>query len=465
MLSRHFLRSKVLQALYACEIDHSDSDLMLRRFDHHIDKLNELGILQVGLMVRILQVGEKIIEEGKKKYRPTDAEKKPNRKFLNNQFLLRMAGNGELTRYLEQWGGCWDTHQDLVREAFIDFRKQTAYCEYLSHPDSDYQQDKELAILLFRYLMNRESLVAVMAQRSLLWEDDFEQIAQYNFMMLKSLTEDQFTEDMQWPLMYDPRLEKDQADIQFARLLLQQSLHSRSETDQLIRARLQGWEFERVALIDILLINMGVAEFQCCPTIPERVTVDEYIELSKEFSSERSRLFINGILDKLLLELRSKGRINKTGRGLLNQTNTLLALILTLLLAASCNTKNSNPDTDLIKNPHSAQGYNNNQKMPTLTFESDTHDFGRLSAGENVSYSFRFTNTGNADLVITSCSATCGCTVADYPKGRIAPGTSGYLTVTFKSAGKTGQQFQEVTVVTNAQPSRYKLKITAQVNR
>lgn len=143
-----------------------------------------------------------------------------------------------------------------------------------------------------------------------------------------------------------------------------------------------------------------------------------------------------------------------------------IALAAALLLAA-CGAKKDHDDisVDIIKNPNSAQGYDNKAKMPVMTFDSELHDFGRLSAGENISYSFHFRNTGNADLVISSTSATCGCTVADYPKGRIAPGADGYVTVTFNSAGKSGQQYQEVTVVSNAQPARNKLKITAQVGR
>ena len=117
--------------------------------------------------------------------------------------------------------------------------------------------------------------------------------------------------------MYDTRLEKDEADMQFARDLLVASLEHRDESEELIRQRLQGWEFERVATMDILLIDMAIAEFITCPTIPEKVTIDEYIELSKEFSSDRSRLFINGILEKIVLELRSQGRVKKSGRGLL----------------------------------------------------------------------------------------------------------------------------------------------------
>jgi len=135
------------------------------------------------------------------------------------------------------------------------------------------------------------------------------------------------------------------------------------------------------------------------------------------------------------------------------------------MLMAACggNSGAGDIDVDLIENPRSAEGYDESAKMPVITFDQDMHDFGRLSAGENISYSFHFRNTGNADLIIRSCSATCGCTVASYPKERVAPGGEGYVTVTFNSAGKSGQQYQEVTVVSNAQPARAKLKITAQV--
>ena len=316
MLSRHFLRCKVLQQLYACQIEDKDVATATKEFEYHVGRLNELGVLQVALLPKMIEVGEKVIEEGRKKFRPSEAEKSPNRKFLTNEFLRRMADNFELRQYMEKWDGCWDVHDELVREASIDFRKTDTYCQYLSHPDTDFEQDRELAISLFRFLMNREALVAVMAERSLLWEDDFEQIAQYNFMMLKTLDAGTFDEAMPWPIMYDKRVEKDEADFQFARQLLRETIEHRSEGDDLIKSRLQGWEFERVALMDILLVNMAVAELTSCPSIPEKVTIDEYIELSKEFSSERSRLFINGILDKLVLELRKQGKIKKSGRGL-----------------------------------------------------------------------------------------------------------------------------------------------------
>lgn len=144
----------------------------------------------------------------------------------------------------------------------------------------------------------------------------------------------------------------------------------------------------------------------------------------------------------------------------------LILALATLLGLASCGNA-STPDeidVDLINNPNSAQGYDQSARVAAITFDADLHDFGRITQGESISYSFHFRNTGTSDLVISGCSATCGCTVADFPRGRIAPGKDGYITVSFNSQGKIGQQYQEVTVSSNAQPGRNILKITAQVS-
>ncbi len=140
-------------------------------------------------------------------------------------------------------------------------------------------------------------------------------------------------------------------------------------------------------------------------------------------------------------------------------------LVLILFSVAACGSKEAENvlDAGIIHNPASAEGYDDSAKVPVMTFEKDMHDFGRLSAGENISYSFKFTNTGKSDLVISGFDTSCGCTVADYPKERIKPGESGYVTVSFRSAGKSGQQFQEVTVTSNAKPAKVKLKIHAEV--
>lgn len=147
-----------------------------------------------------------------------------------------------------------------------------------------------------------------------------------------------------------------------------------------------------------------------------------------------------------------------------NFITPILLILIAGLVSCGGNSPSDNIDVDLINNPNSAQGYDNSARMPVITFDSDLHDFGRITQGESISYSFHFRNTGNSDLIISGCSATCGCTVADFPRGRIAPGKDGYVTVSFNSQGKIGQQYQEITVSSNAQPGRNILKITAQVS-
>lgn len=145
--------------------------------------------------------------------------------------------------------------------------------------------------------------------------------------------------------------------------------------------------------------------------------------------------------------------------------HSFLLAFLFFCLSACSSGAGEEVDPSIIQNPNTAEGYDASVAMPRPVFDTYQHDFGRLTANESIAYSFHFRNEGNADLVISRCEATCGCTVADYPRRRIKPGEEGYVTVTFSSGGKSGQQVQEVTVLSNAQPSRIKLRILAQVGR
>lgn len=144
------------------------------------------------------------------------------------------------------------------------------------------------------------------------------------------------------------------------------------------------------------------------------------------------------------------------------RSRLFLSILIAFLLAA-CGGKKSDVGLDLIHNTQTIDGKGNGEKIPSIKFDRDVHDFGRLTANENVCYSFHFVNAGKADLLIGGCSATCGCTIADYPRERIAPGGEGYIKVSFKSAGMSGRQVKEVTVLTNGDPAQVKLRIMAEV--
>jgi len=137
--------------------------------------------------------------------------------------------------------------------------------------------------------------------------------------------------------------------------------------------------------------------------------------------------------------------------------------ILTVFILSSCNNANNEQiSKDVVNNPLSATNPKNSS-LPIANFEKTQHDFGKIYQGEKLTYNFKFINTGNADLLITSVSASCGCTVADYPKTPIAPGKESTIAVVFNSAGRKGMQTKTVTVLTNAQPSSTVLTISAMI--
>ena len=318
MLSRHFLRSKVLQAVYASKIDPVDITIAERNFKHNIYRLNDLGTLQLSALIHFTEIAGRMMDEAQHKYLPTEEELNPNRRLANNLFINRLADNYDLRRHIEESNAYWNgiEYDEVFRAAYLAISKMAEYKSHLA-TELSFDNDQRFALKIFKYLMNQESLRDLIQSQSLLWEDDFDQIAQYNFMMLKAFN-NSLDEATPIPLMHDDRYEKDTDAYQFAHQLLLVTLRHGDEVEALIRKNLRGWDFDRVAGMDVLLLNMAVAELTEFPSIPEGVTVDEYIELSKEFSTERSRLFINGILDKFIIELRSAGRINKTGRGLID---------------------------------------------------------------------------------------------------------------------------------------------------
>ena len=289
---------------------------------HNIMRLNDLGITQVCMALEFLSVAERVTDEAMQKFMATAAERNPDRRFIDNEFARRVADNYDFKKQSEHSVKLWDGDQSRFRKAYLAFKGTSHYENYMKSP-AGFDSDKDIFIKLFRFIVNDEGLRSTVVERSLLWEDDFDQVAQYEYMMLKTLNHDNFTEAMPWPMVYDDRSEAEKEAVEFACTLLRETLRNADESNELIRTHLKGWELERVAQMDIYLIGMAIAELENCPSIPERVTVDEYIELSKEFSTERSRLFINGMLDRLILELRSEGKIVKSGRGLLRSDMNL----------------------------------------------------------------------------------------------------------------------------------------------
>ncbi|MBR3829310.1 MAG: transcription antitermination factor NusB [Bacteroidales bacterium] len=321
MLSRHFLRAKALQTIYAGVTAKSTSeDELLKMFDYNVGRLNDLGLLQLSTLPQLTFTAERVYENETQKFNPNPTELELLHRWAQNPFVDRLSQGFEYRNIVNRMKIDWSNHFDVFRKVLNVFKSSRQYLDFIAISKPTFDDERAIAVNAFKYLMNDDTLREIIFDRDLLWEDDFDQIAQYNLMLLKEQTEEMMDEAMRCPQVYEPRNEKDSNDFNFARQLIIDTFRNLDDNEQLIRKHLQNWDLERVAQMDILLINMAVTEFTCCPSIPERVTVDEYIELSKEFSTEKSKLFINGILDKMLIELRVAGKIQKDERGMYDPT-------------------------------------------------------------------------------------------------------------------------------------------------
>jgi N utilization substance protein B len=316
MLSRHYLRAKALQNIYGCHIaQDTDPHEAAIQFDHRINRLNILGIYQLSLLTELVKTAERVDEEVKHKFAPTEEELKPSTRLVANQLITHLRDNYDFRKWCDKLVLNWDIHSADFHAFYNTVKSSEVYRECLAEPEN-FQQDKKVALMLFCDIINNTAIRQLILDRDITWEDDYDQIAQYNYLMLKELNET-FDASAHLPLMNDPDNEKDKDAFEFAKLLVRQTLTDITANEEIIRSHLSsGWEFDRVATMDVMIINMAITEFTCCPSIPISVTIDEYVELTKEYSTDKSKIFINGILDKICTDLKMSGRVNKVGRGI-----------------------------------------------------------------------------------------------------------------------------------------------------
>ena len=311
------MRAKALQVIYAAISDDKATEQdIINSYDYNVSHLNDLGPTQLSTLDYFVFTAERVLESEKQKFNPSQKEIDTLDKIVNNLFINRLVSGFEFKQQMNRLHIDWSNYFDVFHKILNSFKGSRLFTDYAAKESTSFDDDKSMAVNAFKYLMNDDTLRDIIFDRDLMWEDDFDQVAQYVFMMLKELKEEGTNEATRCPQVYDSSNQKDCNDYDFARQLAVDTFKHFDEVEPLIRKHLQNWDMDRVAMMDIILINMAVTEFTCCPSIPERVTVDEYIELSKEFSTEKSKLFINGILDKILIELRVAGRINKNDRGL-----------------------------------------------------------------------------------------------------------------------------------------------------
>ncbi|MCF7560283.1 transcription antitermination factor NusB [Sabulilitoribacter multivorans] len=314
MLNRRHIRVKVMQTIYAFKGGESDDFSKDQKFLlFSIDNMYNLYLLLISLLIEVQKRAEDDLQKKQKKHLATNEDKNPNRKFVNNQLLKVLKENTDLKNKFETHKiKNWDLDGEYVDIIFKAITSSELYAEYMKTRTSDFKEDKTFIIDIFKEVIApNEKLYEYIEDKNLTWLDDLPTV---NTTILKLLRKVKETSAENY---FTPKLYKDADDKQFAIDLFTKTLLNRSSINKEIENKTQNWDSDRIANVDYVLLQMAICELKSFSSIPVKVTINEYLEISKEYSTPKSSIFINGILDKLVKEYETSGSLNKIGRGLM----------------------------------------------------------------------------------------------------------------------------------------------------
>ncbi len=315
MLNRRHLRIKIIHALYAFFQSKKDEQVIAEKeLIHSVNKTYDLYLSMLLLLVDIRHFAELKLEEAKSKRLPSEEDLNPNTRFIDNRVLDLLAVNKQLQKNAQDRGISWTNHQDFIKKLFLELKETEEYIEYMNLPNVGFEEDRQVTLKLFkRHIANFDLLHHHIEESSIYWSDDLDHVASMVIKTVKlfQLDSDEYLDIL--PKFKDPMDEPD-----FMHVLFNRAIRRNEELDSVVKENVKNWELERIALMDMILIKLALTEAIEFPNIPTKVTMNEYIELSKYYSTPKSNVFINGILDKVFAEFTKSGKIKKTGRGLIS---------------------------------------------------------------------------------------------------------------------------------------------------
>jgi transcription antitermination protein NusB len=314
MLSRRQLRSKCLQALYAYSQSQNTSMAAgEKELMHSITKIYELYLFLLIVIPEVSDLASKKIEERKQKILPKQEDLNPNTKFIGNELIAKLKQNRALNKALSNYKTNWSNDSDFIRKVYQEITSSHEYEKYMANPEKSFEQDKELIIGIYKkFIAGSEELEQLFEEKSIYWMNDIELVDSMVVKTFKSFTKES---DEQHPIL--DLYNDEQEDKEFVIDLFRKSILNSDSYEEMISDKTQNWEIERIALMDVLIMKMAVCEILNFPSIPVKVTLNEYIEISKWYSTPKSKLFVNGILDKIIADLKAQNKIKKSGRGLM----------------------------------------------------------------------------------------------------------------------------------------------------
>lgn len=293
MLGRRQIREKVVQTLYSYHQNPIKTDVLEKNMFTEIEKIYHLYIYQLNFLVALKDLAENQIEIAKNKYIKTEEDLNPNLKFVNNQVLLQLEQNEERLSFTSKHKNLnWELHDDLLVKTFQRIVAGKRYQDYMEDSNLSFEDDQKFIGKLFlRYIAENEDFHDRLEAMELSWADDFH-IA--NSMVQKTIG---FMKQDQ-PSHTLIKMIKDLDDRNFAKKLLIQSISHWDSIEKKVEDRLENWDLDRISLMDKIILITAISELDFFPLTPARVIINEFIEISKVFATEKSQIFVNGILDK-----------------------------------------------------------------------------------------------------------------------------------------------------------------------
>ncbi len=321
MISRRQLRIKVLQTLYAYynsedgEVAKSEKELLFS-----INKSYDLYHALFVLMIEIANYAESRIDLARKKLIPTEEDLHPNTRFIDSQLIEDFRNCDQLIRYVELKKINWVQYPELIKELYHEISSDPAFNEFMNAEKVELKDEVKLFTHLYTNIIYpNDNLYQALEEQSIYWIDDLEYMVSMAIKTLKRFRDPATKSEPMLELFKNPEGRKTPEDKEFAINLLRKSIAGRDEYIEYIKSNTKNWDLDRIAFMDILIMQIAIAEFVAFTSIPVKVTLNEYLEISKIYSTAKSNVFINGVLDKVAAQLREKKLIRKTGRGLIGE--------------------------------------------------------------------------------------------------------------------------------------------------
>lgn len=315
------MRIKALQEIYAY---HQANDNDLAKAERHllesVDNLYELFVYQLSFWVEVKRFAERRIEENRNKHFPTEEDLNPNLKFVNNRILNVLENNKHLMALEDKYKINWvDFREDFIRGFYNRLLDTDEYQQYMTNGQNSFEDDKQLLVTIIDTYMPEDSILYdFYADRKLSFNSDY-QISLFLLWKFISEMPALFNENSMLPPVFKIENGSDSEEKNFVVKLFEKTILHADEYREIVKDNISNWDYDRLVLMDKILIFMALTEFCEFHFIPVKVTINEYIEISKFYSSAESRRFVNGVLDKLATQLKEEGKLVKTGPGLVDK--------------------------------------------------------------------------------------------------------------------------------------------------